>query len=419
MNKSPCLCPLPWSSVYVEMSGDFKPCCVAEESFTAYKLSETTVKEFIQGDFMRHIRDQMLAGIWPIECRRCERAEKLGAVSHRMGIIDRDNAAYAQLLTLGEAYEPALHSIDVRISNECNFKCRSCSASFSSAWRDDHLALYPNAIASFDLNQNNGIQTIENETAFWEELSSQSCNGIKEWHFAGGEALMSAKHYRLLEELIAQDKVDSKITYTTNLSLLRYKRWDAIELLSHFAEVVFHVSLDGVGEKGEYIRRGLKWQKWLENVEQIGLHLPQAHIDMHFVVSAFNVLDIVEHLQEIAKVPAFIDTETGELKVGLTCLESPAYLSARVLPESLKTRAIQRIEQFLKQHAFGDGVSKALQGVIALLEQPSTIAQQGREFLRATKLLDQRRNQDFIETFPELKALEEAVIEMQQQAVGA
>ncbi|MEE1676087.1 twitch domain-containing radical SAM protein [Agarivorans aestuarii] len=403
---SNCICPLPWNHAYVEMNGDVKLCCVAQPALKERNLIDTPVSEFVDSRYMAHIRKQMLMGMWPVECGGCKKAELLGLESHRTGIINRDPQSYQQLTKDPSEDKVKLSSLDLRISNECNFKCRSCSVSFSNAWRDDFQAIYPNNISVEDLTKNRAIQGIEGNTSFWDQLDERQLGDIKEWHFAGGEALLSDKHYQLLEKLISIKAFDSKITYTTNFSIIQYKHWNILEMLKPFHNVVFHLSLDGAGEKGEYIRKGLNWKRWLKNLRLLRKSLPKAKLDIHFVVSILNILDLQWHIQQIEDVNEFRDPATKQLNVGFTCLDRPSHLSIQVLSPELKKKAKQRLVAISEHQATAKNIREAMVGIINFLDQKDLHQQQFREFLRTTTILDQRRKEDYRRLFPELAEME-------------
>jgi len=388
------------------MNGDVKLCCVAKPAFSKRNIVNTKVSEFVQSRYMAHVRKQMLMGIWPVECGGCKNAENLGLASHRTGIIDRDPEAYKNLIADPSEEKAKLTSLDLRISNECNFKCRSCSVSFSNVWRDDFNAIYPNHALSEKLKENKAITGIEKQASFWEQLDDKQLANIKEWHFAGGEALLSDKHYQLLEKLISIKSFDSKITYTTNLSITKYKKWDILEMLKPFKHVVFHVSLDGAGEKGEYIRKGLNWKRWIKNLKSIRENLPHAILDIHFVVSIFNILDLDWHINEIESIDEFLDPISKNLKLGFTCLENPSYLSIQTLPPELKNKAKERLLAIYNDENTASNIKESMLGIINFIENRDLFKQQRREFLRITKILDNRRKENYLSLFPELKEME-------------
>ena len=77
---------------------------------------------------------------------------------------------------------------------------------------------------------------------------------IEVLYFAGGEPFVLEEHFKLLESL--QNKKDISLMYNTNFSILKYKGKTIFEYLKDFRKVHFSISLDGLGEVGEFVRTG-------------------------------------------------------------------------------------------------------------------------------------------------------------------
>ena len=52
---------------------------------------------------------------------------------------------------------------------------------------------------------------------------------IEDFYFAGGESLITDKHYDILDHLIAENKTNALLQYNTNLSNLNYKKKSIID----------------------------------------------------------------------------------------------------------------------------------------------------------------------------------------------
>lgn len=405
MACSSIVCPLPWEHAYINMDGGIGLCCVAKRSVTQRHIDNTRLDEYLELPQLAHVRRQMMAGVWPPECIQCKSAEALGLASYRTGIIGRDPQRYAPLLADPASHQPHLRSVDIRISNRCNFKCRSCSVHFSHSWKADQIALYPHTAEVVNVDDNHAIRGIEEGDHFWQQLDGKLLQDIKEWHFAGGESLLIEQQYRLLDKLIEARLFDTKVTYTTNLSVLKHKGWDILEMLKPFSNVVFHISLDGVGEKGEFIRKGLIWDKFKSNLFRLREALPQALLDMHFVVSIYNVLDLQAHIAAIDELGIFFAEDGQQRRIGFTCLEDPAYLSIQSLSPSLKVIADERLAVFEQSLIHDHEMRSAVQGMRRFLVARDQYSQQQAEFKRASALLDARRRENTIALFPELEQM--------------
>ena len=63
---------------------------------------------------------------------------------------------------------------------------------------------------------------------------------VKRVKLAGGEPVMMAGTYQLLEELIAIGNTKAKINLITNASVLTHGKKNIIDLLQHFSRVIIN-----------------------------------------------------------------------------------------------------------------------------------------------------------------------------------
>ncbi len=84
------------------------------------------------------------------------------------------------------------------------------------------------------------------------------------------------EHYTLLEKLIDHELTHTFLRYNTNLTRLQLKKWDVIALWKYFDRVEVAVSVDGIEEDCSKIRRGLKWNPFLENCAAVAA-MPNIH----------------------------------------------------------------------------------------------------------------------------------------------
>src|SRR6185295_13957665 len=86
--------------------------------------------------YMKTLRLDMLEGRRPKPCERCYLYEDLGMRSHRQSQNAQHAEEIAQYVdsTDADGAAPlALRSIDLRIGNLCNLRCRMCSPQSSKA----------------------------------------------------------------------------------------------------------------------------------------------------------------------------------------------------------------------------------------------------------------------------------------------
>ena len=150
---------------------------------------------------------------------------------------------------------PGLQFVDIRNTNVCNLKCRYCGPHFSSQWAEE-LAVFP-IIKTQELT--NYKQILITDSLHW-------------MYFTGGEPLVNGEHWQLLEELITSGMSKQiSLMYSSNLTTLKYKNKDIINIWRQFKHVQIHCSIDAVGEPLENIRSGTNWEKIKSNLTQLYL----------------------------------------------------------------------------------------------------------------------------------------------------
>lgn len=298
------------------------------------------------------------------------------------------------------SYEEPVY-FDIRFSNVCNLKCRICNFSSSSSWYNDDLALgniKPETPAL--------TTSIIDEEKFFKEFKGQ-LGSIKEIYFAGGEPLMMEQHYRILEFLIETGNTSCKLFYNTNLSRLKFKEYDVLELWKQFEYVNLAVSLDDIGERLEYQRKNTKWEQMQSNFETVKREADNVDIMISPTISIFNILSITEMHKTLFN-KGFVRVED----VVPTLLVYPQEFNIRGLSQELKETAKNRIDdhlEWLKSQALED--EKKMEYVLRQYHNIVTyLNHEGDEkahlnFPKKIAELDALRNEDFVSVFPELASL--------------
>jgi organic radical activating enzyme len=163
-----------------------------------------------------------------------------------------------------------IHYWDVRFSNICNLKCRSCGSIFSSRWYDDDVKLWGKELRP-------RVQFAgRHEEDVWEQMQEHIPN-LDQIYFAGGEPLIMEEHNRILKLLIAKGNTKVRLIYNTNLTELKYKKENVIELWKHFPNICVAASLDDMKDRAAIIRSGTNWGQVEQNIRDIKRECP--HID--------------------------------------------------------------------------------------------------------------------------------------------
>ena len=387
-------CILPWIHIYANPDGSVLPCCIGNHHHRLGNVSINTVKEVWNNDQYKSLRMKMLRGETCEECSACNDSETKGILSTRQ----EKNIEFQKYIPLikntnedGSLDELSLRYFDVRWSNICNFKCRSCSASYSSSW------------ATEDNNSNDNKRKVfmfaggDSNDKLYDQFLPHF-KDIETFYFAGGEPLLTDKHYDILEHLIEIKKTDVKLFYNTNLSTLFYKNKSVVDLWNHFSKVTVSASLDSWGDRAEYIREGTDWMLIKNNIKTIKQQTPHVNLQTNTVVSIFNVLTLQDFFEHLFQENLF---DPSTIEANFYNLVDPYYYSMQILPEDLKIKTIDK----LKSSNLPYHINRKLSDTIRYIQTSQYNNNLHRNFIKVTDHYDGIRNRKLLDTFPELTEL--------------
>jgi radical SAM protein with 4Fe4S-binding SPASM domain len=390
-------CLMPWVGMGSDTKGDVFPCCVSW-GFPVGNMKATPLSQIWNSSGMRELRLRMLEDKQSPACSRCYLAEQSGALSLRT----RTNREYAHYLSRVETTRPdgtvpefALPYLDIRFSNLCNFKCRTCRPELSSAWHRDAAAL------GWEVGESALVSAYSQSQDLWGQLE-KLLPGIEEIYFAGGEPLLMDEHLRFLELLISKRRFDVRLLYSTNFSVLSHRGVDLAGLWDQFKSVEIVASLDASGRRGEYLRKGMVWDQILLNRERLARGCPRAYFHINATVSALNAWHLPDfHLEALAKKWV----EPGKFHLNL--LFDPEEYRIQALPGDFKEKIRDKYEAHCRRLAETGADLPAAKDFAAAARYLFTEDRSAAfpRLLEKTRRLDALRGENVVEVFPELAPL--------------
>ena len=401
LSESKTFCIIPWVHFHVAQNGNVIPCCQAppQKMHRFGNINEQSIEEIWNDEPIQSFREKMIAGEKDHRCKQCYLKEKSGLKSLRQ----KSNTLYEEKINCTKleikAKEPPVY-FDIRFSNACNLKCRICGPWASSQWLKDAIALglrKPNEKA---LNI-----TIKNEDSFFEEIKP-FFKTAREFYFAGGEPFMMEQHYRVLDELIAAKNTNCKLNYNSNFSQLSFKDYQIIDYWKKFNCVKVSASLDAEEQRGEYLRKNIKWKDVLENRKLILKELPNLEFELNPTVCVFNVELIPEFHQNwvesgLISVEDFVPNilfNPKEYQLNVLSLKKQLYLKAKYLEHIQWIKKCEAKNELKKQQ-----ILIQFESIVDILGKDVNPMYK-EVFLTKTKKLDNLRNENTFSLFPELKS---------------
>jgi hypothetical protein len=429
---SPTMCLAKWNQVSFHLQTGFTNSCYHPplHKIPTDKLEQdpSTLHNTPQ---KKRERSDMIAGNRPPECSYCWKMEDLGEMSDRhyrsgepWAMID-----YDQIVADPQANHVPRY-VEVNFNNACNFKCSYCSPQFSTTWHKEinQHGGYPtspehNAPEHFKGERNPVPHREKNPyvEAFWRWWPDLYPK-LKHFRMTGGEPMMDFNTFRVFNWVVDNPKPDLHLNVTSNFcpatEIIWQKYIDYVKRITedhcveHFMQFV---SLDGWGERAEYIRNGMDFGTVWSNVEYF-LDYVDKRSSITFIITYTNlsVTSIKELLENILDLRKRFSKTYQRVWFDTPVLRQPAWQNINLLPEAYQHIHQEAID-FMKAnmetpetrfHGFKDyEVQKMERDLKYMASKPNHeyVNRQKANFYRFFNEHDRRRGTDFLKTFPEME----------------
>ena len=319
-------CLIPWSNIDIDAEGNIAPCCKFKfEGQTRQNITSDKINDYVDSDFLKDIKKEMNANIWPKGCVRCKTEEENNIKSKRQLDYERYTDAF-------DNYDESKGFITASIAygNTCNYKCITCGPHASSRWRKEYKDIYNKDILPVEIVNENTVDDLQ-----------EHLKNIIHLDIPGGEPFLSEikKQKKFLRQHIIDGTAGNiSIHYTTNASVFPDPEW--WEIWTHFKEIDIPLSVDGIFEKYEYIRYPGNWNLFNQNVNLYQIQ-EQKHnnirLSVSHTVSAYNILYLPEFFDwcEQVKLPT---PWCGKV-------HSPIHMRPTVYPNSIKAKIVAELQK--------------------------------------------------------------------------
>lgn len=412
---SPTFCVLPWVHLYANELGHVYPCCIAmqagkpivDEQGQPYTIHDLKQAEAAwNSESMRAIRRDMQTGRRAPVCDGCWRAEDVDMLSYRR-TSNRDYESRLPEITAGlreDGSAPAVfRSVDIRLGNLCNLRCRMCSPVSSKALSGEWARLFsgrPGLEQSLAM-----LRHVDwyRKPEFWQALEHKAAD-IEVLNFAGGEPLLIEEQFAFLERLIELGHAEHiNLEYISNGTNLPER---AFALWPRFKQVSLLISLDGYGEVDEFIRHPTRWATLDSNLRRIDAHMHEmgiSEVRFNTTVQLYNVLALDKLFEYTLTFERILQLPSVNILILPDCFQ------IGVLPPELKALAIERLETFRARtrdrwpdiHNMRRRFNASIDGIISTLRDQD-LTHLLPAFVQRNRIHDEYRRQDLARVVPEL-----------------
>ena len=371
-------------------------------------------------------RAQMQAGERPPGCEYCWKIEDI----KRDNISDRVyKSKIYTIKELDDAHKSDatsdvdLRTLEISFDRTCQFACSYCNPAFSSTWVKDiksngsytglvsdgrnHFTHAHDSAQLYKFGQENPY--VEAFFKWWE---SDLHRTLDELRITGGEPLMSAYTWKLIDWFKQnKGKSDTRLAINSNLG----KDVDVDRLLSSVDQPIdLYTSNESWDKQAEYIRDGLEWDLWIDNMSK--LILADKVRSLH-VMCTINAL-CLESLTEFLDLLIAWKTKHGKQAISFTLniLRFPSFQSPLVFPDEIRNKHKQKLQTWLDYHVarpIGEFLQEhEINHIVRLIDYLDVVETPHSDTFDMPKLhndfkqfheqYDKRRGKNLTETFPEL-----------------
>ena len=391
-------CMLPWIHLHAWPDGLAYPCCLANAKHPVGSFKQKSMREIWNDTDMREMRVNMLEDKPCRQCTDCYEQEAAGFTSMRNN-SNKNFGQYVdeidQTLPDGSLPDMKLHYWDVRFSNICNLKCRSCGSIFSSRWYDDDVKIWGKELRP-------RVQFAgRHDEDVWEQMQEHIPH-LSQIYFAGGEPLIMEEHNRILKLLIAKGNTKVRLIYNTNLTELKYKGENVLDLWKHFPTVCVAASLDDMGDRAGIIRSGTNWAEVEQNIRDLKRECPHIDFMISPTLSMMNIWNFVNFHRHMVE-QGFIEAKDFNLNI----LQGPQDYRIDMLPADIKQQFKTQFEQHIEWLQPIDSIQRAVggfEGAIQFMMATDNSHLLG-DFWDKVNDLDWSRNESLLSVVPELESI--------------
>lgn len=432
------MCLAKWTQVTLQLQNGHNHSC---HHPTTHKISQKEIERnpsaLHNTRYKKLRRKEMLEGGRPNECEYCWNVEDNSDKFSDRIFKSGESWSYPFKDEISNSnwrddYNPKY--VEVAFSNACNFKCSYCGPTFSSKWVEEieKYGPYPTtdrfnsndwlkAEDKFPIPQSEYNPYVEAFWKWWPTLYRD----MHTFRITGGEPLLSKDTWKVLDYIIEEKNPNRELKLAINSNLgvpdqlidRLIEKIKRIEDENRVKELIIFTSTDTWGEHAEYIRTGLEFNKFWDNVNKILRECPRVIITFMVTYNALSVLKYSKLIKEVYDLKikycgndrywnsaTFLDT---------SYLRYPSHMAVKILPyqfseyikDQIKLVSYYSTPSFdTKLIGYADVEIQKIERLYDLMTSPIDSEQQMRDrynFYQHFSNHDLRRGTNFVKTFPE------------------
>ncbi|MEQ1723012.1 MAG: twitch domain-containing radical SAM protein [Pseudobdellovibrio sp.] len=309
----------------------------------------------------KQARLEMQEGKRPKECEYCWKIEDLSKehISDRVfKSLQYNSDELKKLKDTDYKQDVNLKTLEIAFDRTCNFACSYCNPSYSTRWvkditdngpyqnlqtdkRDHYVSTHAGSDPYFGKEINPYVEAF---WKWWPELKKS----LTQLRITGGEPMMSPHFWKLLEVFKADGNLNINLAVNSNLGGRDELIDKFIKESHHINHLEIYTSNESYGEQAEYIRDGLNYEKWKNNIERL---LTEGNVKRMHVMMTINGLCLFSITELLDQFLAWkLRFGYTNPTISLNILRWPTFQSALALPMELRLEVVGRIKVWFEKN---------------------------------------------------------------------
>lgn len=431
MNQTKTLCHMAWDyPMFFMFTNNIGYCCRTPK----IPIDDTLLDEMGEDFWSNHPtfvkrRHELVNGIKSQDCDTCWKLEDAGFKSarhdaHINQLMKKNDPTFPLTLPYAQyKFWPNVEKsnvsncIEIVLNNTCDAKCTYCSEFYSTQWLTEKKK-YQEVSRSYTPQESRNPKA---EQLFWSWYENKVLTSNKRFGFIGGEPFIIDALYECFDKLLEiherneqklnlHDKMELCITSNLNTPPAYFQKFlEYVPKLEKYFKIIIQVSGENIGEDLEYIRHGVKWERWSKNIEYL---LENTKVTLAFL-PCLNLLTIprfhlyLEYFASLCRKYTF-------MSIHQNIVTHPVEQSPMIAPKEFAIyfdKCIEIIEGLLKEKIYNKIVEwsylkflewlKTNRDAIKSNPSESEVTDNAIKFFRFFSKLDARRQSSVIKVFPE------------------
>jgi hypothetical protein len=434
------MCLAKWTQVTLQLQSGHNHSC---HHPTTHKISKEEIKRnpsaLHNTRYKKLRRREMLMGERPTECDYCWNVEDNSKLFSDRVFKSAESWSFPFKEEIfksdwREDYNPKY--VEVAFSSTCNFKCSYCGPSFSTKWMEEinKFGGYP-TLDNFNstdwMTREDKMPILASEDnpyteAFW-KWWPELYKDLHTFRITGGEPLLAKDTWKVLDYIIDHPDPNKKLKLAINSNLgvpdelinKFIEKIKRIEDEGRVEELVVFTSCDTWGKQAEYIRSGLEFNRFWNNINKILTACPRVVVTFmvtYNALSVFNYGRLIEEVYKLKEEYASPDRYWNSATfLDSSYLRYPLHQTVQILPYDFSQLVLDQAKlvsylaapSFDTRHiGYADVEVQKVERIYDWMIAPQDLDQQMKNRYSFHKFFDEhdkRRGTDFVKTFPELE----------------